>query len=382
MVNTASRFLFLLGAWFAPVEAFAMNGHNSSSSAPTNYVERRVPGENEAYREVDNLVETAHQNGSCKRIQEKCNYGGCADDNIPLDALKGMTSSFARSVCGRVQKGGSRSLGLDLPGLQEDPFLKVVSAAPGQYARRGSNGPVEVLNSDKIKMLSDSGVPASLMRQEVSGEPGIKNLAKTFAIIAALPAQESDYAIGEGVDKNKTGEDHGDLETQEAGMFQTSSNAQNLFNSVPTARKAYQSMLNSYLKAIKAAGSDTGQLEKICMTDRFVPKPESGPAADKAKAVDSGALLQQLASASGSLPAMAEKLSHEHFILMQKSCPAYSTEMMGLLSRVTVDHHGPLKRGDIRPAEGCTAMFEEVAQLVKKSSNICREAGLYFDSPY
>jgi hypothetical protein len=303
------------------------------------------------FEDIDQIVERTQSEGKCQKIQEECSKG-CRGDEIPLHALKGFAAAYSRAMCGRQLEKPS-TLNAD---LQKDPLLKVLSSDKGQYAASVNGKPNEILNNKFSE-------PAARMGQE--------NIAQTFAVIAALPAQEADYNILEGVDKAKTGEGHDVLFTQEAGMFQVSSNSQG-FLMKDNLRESYLSMLDSYINGIKKASGNQIELERICMPAKFT---ENGTQNGKGVDINPSQELGKLQSAIAGINP-GEKLSNENFIMFQKACPAFATEYMALLARVTDAHNGPLKRGDIKVAEGCQAMFVEIGDIIESKPALCQELGL------
>lgn len=355
------KIVLQLAIMAASLSVFGYGSHGSSESSYNNRQEHlganvpqylmRPEARSSNFAEIDQIVAKAQEAGQCKRIQEECSKG-CRGDEIPLHALQGMAASFTRSICGR----GSISSVTSNSEAQRDPLMKILSSGPGQYAATIQGVSTEILNNkykDKARQM------------------GIENVAATYAVIAALPAQEADYNIIEGVDKAKSGESHSDLNTQEAGMFQVSANSQN-FLVKEGLKESYFSLLNSYVEGIKKAGSDQRVLEQLCMPAKFTADGEkNGKGVDLEPSQELGKLQSVVSGISTN-----EKLSDQNFIMLQKACPAFATEYMALLSRVTDKHNGPLKRGDLKTADGCEDMFLEIGKVVEKSPAVCEQLGL------
>jgi hypothetical protein len=289
--------------------------------------------------QIDAIVDQAHRSSSCKTIQEKS-----GQESVPVDFLKGMGYSLVRTMCGRSV---SNPVDSGLSSGQKASSVKGLMMAPaGLYSKK------DVLASGHYN-------------QGIGISDGSKNASHTYAILAALAMQESDANIVEGVDKSKAASLHTET-AEEAGAFQVSADSQNLLD-----KGAYQELLSSYVTSIQAAGSDSSQLEKICRVSKF-----SGDGAKNGKkSIDPNELLQKVQQAIMGVSAVQTKLTDQQFQDINKTCPAFATEYAALVARTNLGHNGPLVRGEVKPSEGCTQMFEDLAELAN-SQFVCRDVGL------
>ncbi|MEO5667520.1 MAG: hypothetical protein ABIR96_05635 [Bdellovibrionota bacterium] len=283
---------------------------------------------------VDSVVDQAYRSGQCKEVEGKNGM-----NSVPVDFLKGMGYSLVRSLCGRgsMNEYSANSVG-SVKGL--------LTAPAGLYS--------------KNDVLASSHYNTGAMN--VAG-PG--NAASTYAILAALAMQESDANIVESVDTSK----NASLNSQqaaEAGAYQMSADSQDLLD-----KGAYQELLGSYVSSLQAAASNPLRIEAICRISKFTGDGKN----NSKKAINPQELIQRVQQAMMGVSSLSPKLDPEKFQEMNKSCPAFATEYAALVARANLGHNGPLVRGEVKPSEGCTQMFEKLSKMSSDQS-ICSDVGL------
>ncbi len=302
---------------------------------------------------LDDLIEQAHNKGQCKAVTEKN-----GTDNVPVDFLKGMGYSYVRSMCGR--QGASS-------GQQPSPF----SYGTSQNNPLDSKSVRGLLTSPPGALSKNDVLSSSHYSTGANGGSNDSNAARTYAILAALTMQESDGNIAEGIDGSKD-KSLDTPEAAEAGAYQVSADSQGLLlKGSPAAKEAYKELLKSYLEPLKTAGSNLKEIERIC----YVSKYTGGGSKNAKKSVNPSELLQKAQKVALGGKAYQERLSNEDFQTFNQSCPAFATEYAAMIARTNLDHNGPLKRGEVKPSEGCVQMFNELSKQAQ-DPYICKEIGL------